>query len=190
MKQNSRVTANKEDIEAFHVFVTGNAHADIVEMLEENPTLVYSKDEHGHTALYYAAATGGSANEETAKILMAYRAEVKEANIGEALQLIDDPFMMQDMARIVISGIQFKDYSKSTDAVERAQVYLNREEVKQTNEALKEIGKNAVKDAALKAKKNNSSEWPMIEYISDSKHISAPATPAKPISGRSRRNSI
>ena len=138
-KQDSRVQAEQEDIEDFHILVTGNHHSQIIDILEENPTLIYSIDEHCHTALYYAAATGGPANIETARILMAHGAEPQNSNVGEALQLIDDPFMMQDMARIVVPGIQFNDYSQSNGAVERAEAYLNREETKQVDYTLKAI---------------------------------------------------
>jgi len=153
-KQDSRVTADEEDIEGFHIFVASNAHADIEEMLEENPTLVYARDEHGNTALYYAVAGGREANLETARILMNHGAEPlalnpQGRNVGWAIQLIDDLHIQGQMGRIV--GIHFNDYSRSNGALERSQEYFVRPEMTQVDNTLNQIASSGKKAAPKKS---------------------------------------
>ena len=182
LKQDTRVKASEEDIESFQVLASVNENELIKEMLNKNPTLIYSLDGSGHTALHCVVASGKEADLETVKILIEYGAEPEKSHAGRALQLIKDPVLMQDMARIIYPDIQLKDYSKASDIVERTQEYLNT----QRNRVLKGIGK---KDATL-TKKLNSSEWPIMNHTNDGYNISSPYTPTKPMSGRSRRNSI
>ena len=111
-KQDKKVKASQEEIEMFFVFVAANENKDMKEMLEENPSLVYAKDEQGDTALYNAVAMGKKENLETAKILMEHGADPKESKVGIALQFDMDPHIRNEMAKITL-GVDLNNYSNT-----------------------------------------------------------------------------
>ena len=142
MPQDPRVKASTDDIEDFFSFVAANEKELVIEMLEENQTLVYARDEDGDTALYCKVGRGREEDLETAEILMAYGAEPNESRVGRALQLIDDPYILHRMAAIVGIDIEYKN---SNNIIEQAEAYFERPDLAAAKETHEKIAKPAKK---------------------------------------------
>ena len=134
-KQDSRVTASKEEIEIFFAFAGTNENKDMKEMLEENPSLVHAKDEQGDTALYGAIAMGRKEDLETAKILMAYGADPKESKVGRALQFDMDPHIANEMAKITI-GVDLNTHSNALKQADKLISKSQKYNAKYSNDSL------------------------------------------------------
>ena len=143
MPQDPRVTEESlEYVDMFFGYVAGNCITELSELLDLLPDLIYARDKDGDTALYCKVGRGREEDLKTAQILMAYGAEPDKSNVGIALQLIDDPYILHRMAAIV--GIDIK-YKNSDNIIEQAEAYFERPDLAAAKETHEKIAKPAKK---------------------------------------------
>ena len=126
MPQDPRVKATKEEIEEFFVYIAGNEEALIIEMLDENPTLVYAKDEQGDTALYNTIIIGTEESLSIMNILIQRGVDINQSRIGEALQFNMEPDIRYQMAKMV--GINLKNVLDDADDTIKASKAYNKKQ--------------------------------------------------------------
>jgi hypothetical protein len=142
MPQDPRVTEESlEYVDMFFEYVAGNCITELSELLDLLPDLIYARDQNENTALYCTVGMGKEEGLETARILMAHGAEPDASNVGIALQLIDEPHILHEMAKIM--GINLNVHSnalrESDNAVANARAYLATGEVGKSETTLRKI---------------------------------------------------
>lgn len=149
MPQDPRVTEESlAYVDMFFGYVAGNSIDELSRLLYLLPDLVYARDEHGKTALYYKVGRGREEDLKTAKILMEHGADPNESSVGRALQLIEDRDILYKTAEILKIKIKYPDALKESDnTVANARAYLERGEVGESEATIKKIeGKTAKKE--------------------------------------------
>lgn len=140
-QQHPSVKANEEDIEEFLSYVIQHDNQFVIDMLEENPTLINAVSERGDTAVnFLITKNSGEEHLETLRILMRYNPDLTIRNDNEwgpftSLQLIREPYFLRQFALTLDPNLILTDFNEGGELHPALKAIALREAEKELKES-------------------------------------------------------